>query len=288
MDKPKVTGFFHEPSGSITYVVHADGATECAVIDPVLDFDVRAMRTATTAAERIVSFVRDNGLETVWILETHAHADRLSAAPFIKAELGGRIAIAARIGEVQQTWNEILHLSEAMRLETAAFDHLFEDGETFAIGPLSGSIMHTPGHTPADLTYVIGDAAFIGDTMFMPDYGTARADFPGGSATDLYRSIRRILSLPPETRIYLCHDYLTETRKEHRWETTVAEQREGNIHIRDGIGEQDYVAMRLARDKTLPVPALLLPAIQINLRAGHPPPEEQNGVSYLKMPFNRF
>ena len=288
MLRPHVTGFLHEPSASISYIVHAEGERDCAVIDPVLDFDPRAIRTSVEFADELIRHVRERGLTVSWILETHAHADRLSAAAYVKSHVGGKIAISSRIGEVQKTWNGILNLAGSQLLDEAAFDKLLTDGDTLDLGSARVKVMHTPGHTPADATYLVGDAAFIGDTMFMPDYGTARADFPGGSAADLYRSIQRILALPPDTRLFLCHDYLTATRSEHRWETSVRSQREQNIHLKPGISEEAFVEFREARDRTLSLPALLLFAIQFNLRGGEAPPREENGVSYLKVPLNRF
>lgn len=288
MTKPEVTPFFHTASSSLSYIVHAPGERDCVVIDPVLDFDAAAARTSTAFADAIIAHIRERGLNLAWVLETHAHADRLSAAPHFAAALGARIGIGKEISQVQRTWNGILDLHGADAFTPDVFDGLFADGETIKVGSLAIRVMHTPGHTPADVTYVIGDAAFIGDTMFMTDYGTARADFPDGDARQLYRSIRHILSLPPDTRLFFCHDYLTETRKEHRVEASVADQRAHNIHVHDGVSEDDYVHMRHARDRTLSMPALLLYAVPINLAAGRLPKPAANGTSYLRIPLNRF
>jgi glyoxylase-like metal-dependent hydrolase (beta-lactamase superfamily II) len=260
-------------------VVH-DGAA-AAIIDSVLDYEPKSARTDTRSAERVIGFVRAQRLRVEWILETHAHADHLSAAPYLRAHLGGRIAIGERIREVQAIFREVFNLEK----ELPAFDRLLADGERFAIGALQAEALHVPGHTPADMAYRIGDAVFVGDTLFMPDVGTARADFPGGDAPTLYRSIRRLLALPPETRIFVCHDYPPQGR-EPRWDTTVAQQRAANIHVRDGVSEGEFVAMRTARDRTLEMPTLILPSIQVNIRAGELPLPEANGRSYLKIPLN--
>jgi len=281
---PKVTGFFHPPSASITYVVAEPEGARCAIIDPVLDFDHGAARTSTAAADKVVDFVRRNGFRVEWVLETHVHADRLSAASYINERLGGRIGIGERIVNVQKTWKGTLNLGDEFKDDGSAFDHLFKEGERFTIGALAGEVLYTPGHTAADVTYVIGDTAFIGDTLFMSDYGTARADFPGGDARELYHSIRRILALPPETRLFLCHDYLGPGRAEHKWETTVAEQRAHNVHVHDGVTEDAFVKLRTERDKLLATPPLLFAAVQVNMRAGRLPAPEANGVSYLKIP----
>jgi glyoxylase-like metal-dependent hydrolase (beta-lactamase superfamily II) len=288
--KAEITPFFHEQSSSWSYVVSAAGAVgaPCAVIDPVLDFDGPRAHTSTTFADTIISHIRDKGLRLERVLETHAHADRLSAAPYLKQQLGGRIGIGAAIGKVQDRWNQILNLSGAGAFSTAAFDDLWDDGAVIALGPLALRVWHTPGHTPADATYLLGDAAFIGDTLFMPDYGTARVDFPDGDATQLYRTIRRILDLPGDTRLYLCHDYLTETRQTHSAFATVADERRDNIHARDGVSKADFTAMRVARDKTLNFPALLLYAVPFNLAGGRAQPAEGNGKTYLKVPFDYF
>lgn len=281
----EVTPFFHEASKTISYVV-ADPATRCcAVIDPVLDFDVKSGRTGTAAADAMLAFITGRGYRLDWVLETHAHADHLSAGAYIKTRGGGQIAIGAEIGVTQRHFGHLFNFADMTQADGAPFDHLFHDGDTIAIGAISGMVMHTPGHTPACITYVIGDAAFVGDTLFMPDYGTARCDFPGGNARQLYRSIRRIFDLPPETRLFMCHDYQPGGRAA-AWETTVAAQRTANVHIHDGVGEDDFVALRESRDRTLSVPDLLLPAIQVNIRAGRLPSAEKNGRRYLKLPLD--
>jgi glyoxylase-like metal-dependent hydrolase (beta-lactamase superfamily II) len=284
---PHVTAFFDEATYTVSYVVREPDGPRAAIIDSVLDFDPKSGRTSTASADRIIAFVREHGLTVDWILETHAHADHLSAAPYLKAALGGRIGIGEHITEVQRIFKKVFNLEKTFNTDGAQFDHLFREGEEFRIGGMTARVMHTPGHTPADVTYVIGDAAFVGDTLFMPDYGTARADFPGGDARRLYRSIRRLLEeLPPETRLFLCHDYKASGRDHYAWETTVAEERAHNLHVHDGVSEEAFVAMRTARDKTLAMPVLLLPSVQVNIRAGQLPPPEDNGVSYLKIPVN--
>jgi glyoxylase-like metal-dependent hydrolase (beta-lactamase superfamily II) len=285
--RPVVKGFFDSTTNTISYVVREPEGNHAAVVDPVLDFDPRSAHTTTASADAVIAYVREHGLVIDWILETHVHADHLSAAPYLKGELGGRIAIGACVTIVQKTFQKIFNVTDSFTPDGSQFDHLFEDRDTFAIGTLQGRVMHTPGHTPACVTYVVGDAAFVGDTLFTPDYGTARTDFPGGDARVLYRSIRKILTLPPMTRLFLCHDYQPGGRPP-LWETTVAEQRAQNIHIHDGIDEEAFIAMRTARDRTLEMPLLLLPSVQINMRAGHFPPPEANGVSYLKIPLDRF
>ncbi|MBO9330375.1 MBL fold metallo-hydrolase [Achromobacter sp. HZ01] len=279
-----IQGFFDPVTATITYVVHetAPGGA-CAIIDSVLDYDPKSGRTSTGSADRVADYVRQHGLKTEWLLETHAHADHLSAAPYLQRQLGGVIAIGQSIQTVQGVFKKIFNLEPAFQLDGSQFGHLFADGETFRIGALTAQAIHVPGHTPADMAYLIGDAAFVGDTLFMPDVGTARCDFPGGDAHQLYRSIQRLLSLPAETKLYMCHDYPPAGR-EAAWQTTVAEQRRANIHVRDGIGEDEFVAMRTRRDATLSMPTLILPAIQVNIRAGHFPPAEDNGVRYLKIP----
>ena len=281
-----IQSFFDQATFTVTYVV-ADRATNaCAIIDPVLNFDAASGRTSFASADAVIAYVRGQGLQAAWILETHAHADHLSAGAHLKSILGGKLAIGAHIVDVQKIFAKVFNLKDAFRSDGSQFDTLFEDGATFNIGKLNGRVMHTPGHTPACLTYLIEDAAFVGDTLFMPDYGTARADFPGGDARTLYRSMRQILALPEETRIFTCHDYKAPGRTEFAWESTVGEQRRSNIHVRDAISEDEFVAMRKARDKTLDVPHLILPSIQVNIRAGALPTPEDNGVSYLKLPVN--
>lgn len=281
MNRPDVQNFLHEPSSTWTYVVH-DGRT-AAIIDPVLDFDAPTGNTTTGSAEVVAQFVRERGLQVEWILETHAHADHLSAAPFMARELGGRNAIGEGIRRVQAAFRELLNLGPEFIADGRQFDHLFRDGETFRIGSLEGRVLATPGHTDDSLSYLIGDAVFVGDSLFMPDAGTARCDFPGGDARVLYASIQRLYALPTDTRMFVCHDYGPGGR-EHRCETTVAAQRAGNIHVRDGVSEEQFVELRTRRDATLPVPALLYPSVQVNIRAGHLPPAEANGRRYLKLP----
>ena len=280
-----VQPFFDPATWTVTYVVYECASGQCAIVDPVLDYDPKSGRTDTASAERVASFVHAQQLDVEWILETHAHADHLSAAAHLKRQFGGRIAIGEQIAAVQSAFKPVFNLEPEFRLDGSQFDHLFHDGETFRVGALAGEAMHVPGHTPADLAYRIGDAVFVGDTLFMPDVGTARCDFPGGNARALYRSIRRILALPGSTRLFMCHDYPPAGRGP-QWETTVAAQRDGNIHVHDGIDEDRFAMMREARDRTLDMPALILPSIQVNIRAGQLPPPEANGRSYLKIPLN--
>ncbi len=283
---PQVRAFFDEPTNTASYVVHDPETRRAAIIDSVLDYDPAAGRTARHSADAIIAHVRAEGLSVDWLLETHAHADHLSAAPYLQQVLGGKIAIGKAILTVQETFGTLFNAGSDFARDGSQFDHLFEDGDRFMIGNLAVTVLHVPGHTPADLAYVIGDAAFIGDTLFMPDYGTARADFPGGDARTLFRSIRRLLTLPPETRLFLCHDYKAPGRDDYRWETTVAEERAGNVHVHDGVAEDSFVTMREARDATLDMPRLILPSIQINMRAGHLPAPDDNGTRYLKIPLD--
>jgi len=283
---PVIAAFFDEPTNTVSYVVHDPASNTAAIIDSVLDYDPASGRTSHASADAIVAHVKDNALDTRWILETHAHADHLSAAPYLQERLGGQIAIGRDIITVQNVFGTIFNLGDDLARDGSQFNHLFSDGDHFSIGGMEAMALHVPGHTPADLAYVIGDAVFVGDTLFMPDYGTARADFPGGDARTLYRSIRRLLSLPPHTRLFMCHDYKAPDRTAYAWESTVAEQRDGNVHVHDGISEDTFVAMRETRDKTLGMPKLILPSIQINIRGGHMPAAEANGTRYLKIPLD--
>jgi glyoxylase-like metal-dependent hydrolase (beta-lactamase superfamily II) len=284
-ERTTIRPFFDAATGTCSYVI-ADTATKAAaVIDPVLDFDMKAGRTTTRGADAILAHLREHGLTLQWILETHAHADHLSAARHIQAEAGGRIGIGAHITQVQATFRKLYNLERSFLPDGSQFDHLFADGERFHIGSTEVMAMHVPGHTPADLAYLVDGAAFIGDTLFLPDVGSARADFPGGDARTLYRSVRKLLALPPSTRLFVCHDYPPAGRAP-RCETTVAEQRAANIHVHDGVTEDEFVAMREKRDATLEVPTLILPSLQVNVRAGQLPPPEDDGVSYLKIPLN--
>jgi glyoxylase-like metal-dependent hydrolase (beta-lactamase superfamily II) len=286
MTAPTTIQAFHEPeTGTVSYVLSDDRSRAAAVIDPVLDYDFRSGHTATRSADQLLAYLQERQLRLDWILETHAHADHLSAARYLQERAGGRIGIGEHIREVQATFRKLFNLERGFLPDGSQFDHLFRDGETFMIGEVQARALLVPGHTPADLAYLVEGAVFVGDTLFMPDVGTARADFPGGDAHALYRSIRRLLELPPQTRMYVCHDYPPEGRAA-RWETTVREQRERNIHVHDGVGEDDFVAMRRARDATLAPPTLILPALQVNVRAGRMPPADDNGVAYLRIPLN--
>jgi glyoxylase-like metal-dependent hydrolase (beta-lactamase superfamily II) len=280
---PKVISFFDDRTYTITHIVMCPETGATAVIDPVLDFDAAAGRTYKESAEAVINQIGQDDLTVEWVLETHVHADHLTAAPFVKESLGGRTGIGANVGTVQATFKKIFNAEDAFATDGSQFDHLFADGEEFKIGNLTARVMHTPGHTPACVTYVIGDAAFVGDTMFSPDYGSARCDFPGGNAHLLYASIQKILALPPETRIYLCHDYMPGGR-EVMMHTTVAEQKAENIHLKDCADADAFAAMRNARDAKLGMPALIIPSVQVNMRGGQMPPPEDNGVSYLKTP----
>ena len=281
-----VTGFFDQDTFTVSYVVKDPGSDSCAIIDSVLDFDPASGRTSHANADRIIAHVKAHGLKVEWILETHAHADHLSAAPYLQAALGGRIAIGAEILSVQKVFGALFAMGPEFAPDGRQFDHLFHDGERFSIGSLDVVVLHTPGHTPACVSYVIGDAVFVGDTLFMPDYGTARCDFPGGDAATLFASVRRLLSLPAETRMFLCHDYLAPGRAEFRWETTVGEQRAENVHVHEGVEQDAFVRQRQARDATLAMPRLILPSVQVNIRAGRLPEPEANGVRYLKLPID--
>lgn len=286
LPKPVVKAFFDEATFTASYVVHDPALKHAAIIDSVLDFDQPSGRTSTRSADMIVEHVREQQLTVDWLLETHAHADHLSAAPYLKRELGGKIAIGREIVTVQNVFGEIFNEDRRFARDGSQFDRLFGDGDRMEIGELAFTALHVPGHTPADMAYVIGDAVFVGDTLFMPDYGTARADFPGGDAAVLYRSIRRLMQLPAETRVFLCHDYKAPNRAEFAWETTIGAERTGNVHVHDGVSEQDFVAMRNARDATLEVPRLILPSLQVNMRAGNLPEPEENGRRYLKLPLD--
>ena len=287
MTQPIVQHFFDEPTNTFSYVVRDPDSQACAILDSVLDFDYAAGRTDVRSADEIIQYVRDNNLAVEWILETHVHADHLSAAPYLHEHLGGKTGIGAKIVDVQEIFGKAFNAGTEFARDGSQFDQLFEEGDTFTIGNLEGYVLHTPGHTPACLTYVIGDAAFVGDTLFMPDLGTARCDFPGGNANTLYRSIQKLLSLAPDTRLFMCHDYPPPTRNV-KFESSVAEQRAHNIHIHEGVSEEAFVQMRNKRDATLEMPNLILPSVQVNIRAGQTPPPENNGVSYLKIPLNQL
>ena len=283
--QPQVHGMFDPATWTVTYVVHNGPGSECAIIDSVLDYDPKSGRTRHTSADRVIAYVRANDLHVKWILETHAHAAHLSAAPYLRTQLGGQIAIGGRITDVQKVFKDIFNLEPGFKLDGSQFDHLFHDGDTIELGELRGSVMEVPGHTPACVAYRFGDAVFVGDTLFMPDVGTARCDFPGGDAKALYASTRKLLSLPPQTRLFMCHDY-PPTDRPVAFETTVAAQRANNIHVHDGVSEAAFVALRTQRDATLEMPTLILPSVQINIRAGELPPKEANGVAYAKIPLN--
>ncbi len=285
MSKPNVHAFHDEATFTMTYVVSDPSTKRAVIIDPVLDFDPASGRTSTTSADEVIACVEDNGFGIDWILETHVHADHLSGAPYLKEKLGGRAAIGADVRTVQSTFKEVFNLKD-LATDGSQFDQLFADGDRFAVGQIEGRVIATPGHTPACVTYVIGDAAFVGDTLFMPDFGSARTDFPGGSATQLYDSIRKILSLPDDTRLFMCHDYKAPGRDEFAWETSVAEQRASNIHVNDEVSKDEFVEMRESRDSQLGMPKLILPSLQVNLRAGHLPDPEDNNIRYLKIPLD--
>jgi len=285
MTSPTIKAFFDENTNTVTYVVSDPETASAAIIDPVLDYDAASGRTDTRSADAVVDYVKAHALSVEWILETHVHADHLSGAHYLKEQVGGRTGIGRDVAAVQDTFRKIFNI-ERLAADGSQFDRLFADDDTFSIGQLEGRVLHTPGHTPACMTYVIGDAAFVGDTLFMPDFGTARCDFPGGSARTLYRSIQRILSLPADTRLFMCHDYKAPGRDEYRWETTVAEQREKNVHVHTGVTEDQFVEFREGRDAKLGMPALILPSLQANIRAGDLPDPEANGIRYFKVPID--
>lgn len=286
LSRPEIHTFFDSDTYTASHVVRDPQSDACALIDTVLDFDAASGRTADTSAKQMARLVKGQAWKTQWILETHVHADHLSAAPLLRAQLGGQVGIGEQITTVQDVFGEIFNVGMGFARDGSQFDRLFNDGDRFRIGNLHGVALHVPGHTPACMAYVIGDAVFTGDTLFMPDYGTARCDFPGGDAATLYRSIQRLLALPDETRVFVCHDYKAPGREDYAWETTIALQRSGNIHIHRGIDEQTFVTMRETRDATLSMPKLILPSIQVNMCAGNLPEPEDNGVRYLKLPLN--
>lgn len=281
-----VRTFFNEPTYTASHVVHDPMTKRAAIVDSVMDFDQAAGRTSFESAAQIIDYAQSEGLSVDWLLETHAHADHLSAAPYLQQELGGKIAIGAEIRAVQRTFGKIFNEGTDFARDGSQFDRLFSDGDTFELGGIPAMALHVPGHTPADMAYVIGNAVFVGDTMFMPDYGTARTDFPGGDAHQLYRSIRRLMALPGDARVFLCHDYQAPERPYYAWETTIAAEQAKNIHVRDGVREEEFVAMRTRRDATLDMPKLILPSVQVNMRGGRLPEAEENGTSYLKLPLN--
>ena len=285
---PEVTAFFDTATNTVSYVVKDPAGRACAVIDSVLDFDYASGRTDTASADEVIAFIRANDLDLAWVLESHVHADHLSAAPYIQENLGGKIGIGANITTIQDTFGKIFNEGTEFQRDGSQFDQLFTEGDSIHIGQMRADVLHTPGHTPACLTYVIGDAAFVGDTLFMPDFGTARCDFPGGSAHDLYQSIQKILALPDETRIFVGHDYKAPGREEFAWETTVGEQRARNIHVGGGAPEDDFVEMRTTRDAKLAMPKLIVPSLQVNMRAGQMPEPEDNGTAYFKVPINKL
>ncbi|MGC1548674.1 MAG: MBL fold metallo-hydrolase [Rhodanobacter sp.] len=286
MKRPEVKAFFDEPTNTFSYVAWDPATRKAAVIDSVLDYDSASGRTCNDSADAIVAFVKASGFEVEWVIDTHVHADHISAAPYIQSRLGGKLGIGEHVRAVQNTFGVLFNAGSEFQRDGSQFDHLFKDGEHYRLGDIEAAALHTPGHTPACVTHVIGDAAFVGDTLLMPDYGTARCDFPGGDAHALYHSIQRIFALPDDTRLFLCHDYKAPGRDAYAYETSIGEQRRANVHVHEGVSEQAFVNMRLARDKTLSTPQLLLPSVQVNMRAGQWPPAEDNGVSYLKIPLN--
>lgn len=283
--RAEITAFFDAQTNTVSYIVRDPGSNVCAIVDSVMDIDYASGRISYDSADKIIAYVREHGLAVEWLIETHVHADHLSGAPYIQGKLGGKIGIGERITIVQETFGKIFNEGTEFQRDGSQFDRLFADGDSYGIGGMKAFAMHTPGHTPACMTHVVGDAAFVGDTLFMPDGGSARADFPGGDARTLYRSIQRVLALPPQTRLFMCHDYGPNGR-EIRWETTVAEQHEHNIHVRDGISEDAFVAMREARDATLPMPRLIIPSLQVNMKAGELPQPDESGKRFLRVPLN--
>ncbi len=284
--RPVIRSFFDPSTFTISHVVRDPGSNACAIIDSVLDYDPASGRTMTASAQALIDYIKSETIEVQWLLETHAHADHLSAAPVLQAAIGGQLAIGRDIIRVQEVFGKIFNAGTEFQRDGSQFDRLFQDGDRFKIGNLDATVLHVPGHTPACLAYVVGDAIFPGDTMFMPDYGTARCDFPGGDARTLYRSIKRLTQLPDDARMFMCHDYKAPGRDDYVWETTVGAERTGNIHVRDGMSEDEFVKMRTERDATLAMPKLILPSVQVNMRAGKLPPAEDNGVQYLKIPVN--
>ncbi|WP_120716574.1 MBL fold metallo-hydrolase [Tsuneonella amylolytica] len=284
--RPSIAGFFDEATNTVSYVLHDPVTREAAIIDSVLDYEAASGRTSNGSADRIAEYVAASDLKVAWLIETHAHADHISAAPYLQEKLGGQLAIGRGIVRVQEVFGKLFNAGTDFERDGSQFDRLFDDGDTFRLGGIEASVLHVPGHTPADMAFVFGDAAFVGDTIFMPDFGTARADFPGGDAGELYRSIRRLLSLPDETRLFLCHDYKAPGRDEFAWESTVGQQRRENVHVKDGTTEAEFVAMRTSRDSTLAMPKLIMPSVQVNIRGGRLPEPEDNGVAYIKIPIN--
>ena len=285
---PDITAFFDKATNTISYIVCDPNGSACAVIDSVLDFDFASGRTDTRSADKLINFIKENKLDVQWLLESHVHADHLSAAPYIQMEVGGKIGIGSHITDVQETFGKIFNEGTEFQRDGSQFDRLFVEGDTFYIGQLRGDVLHTPGHTPACITYVIGDAAFVGDTLFMPDFGTARCDFPGGSSENLFSSIQKILSLPDATRIFVGHDYKAPGREHYAWETTVGEQKKKNIHIKSGKSKEDFVKLRDERDAKLAMPKLIVPSLQINMRAGNMPEPDEQGDVFLKVPINKM
>ena len=286
MSKPDVTGFFDTATNTITYVVADPATRKCAIVDSVLDYDAASGRTSTASADKVIGFVGERGYETEWIIDTHVHADHLSAAPHVQEVLGGRTAIGEQIPAVQAEFGKLFNEGETFRTDGSQFDHLFRDEESYSVGSIEARAIHTPGHTPVCTSHLIGDALFVGDTIFMPDFGTARCDFPGGDAGTLYDSIQKLFTLPDETRMFLCHDYTAPGRDTFSWETTVGEQKRDNIHVGNGRQREEFIKMRTERDATLSMPKLILPSVQVNMRAGELPPPENNGIRYLKVPIN--